>query len=192
MNASSPTPSPNSRLLRLIGLAHEATPATRHQLLDEIISVFEETAVGLSDKERDIFCLIIAQLAETLMPAERRALSARLARVPGTAPSLLRDLGPTESELIGLLRSGYADQFINAFARTTDIDPAIVRDIVSDPADGRLAEICHHAGLARATYSTIVLLSDPLALRPQAHTEMLLTLFESQSPTMLHATPHAA
>jgi hypothetical protein len=190
VNIVAPVTTPNSRMLRLIGLAQEATPAKRHELLLEITTIFVETARGLSDKERDIFCLIIAQLAQTSPPSERRALGARLAAVPGVAPSLLQDLGPSESELIALLRQGRAREFASALARALECRLEDVEALFADPLTGALAQACRDVGFARATYSTIVLLSDPLHLRSGADTERLLTLFAA-APISVE-TPHAA
>ncbi len=175
---------PNSRLLRLIGLAHEASPAKRHELLLQITDVFFETAPELSDRERDIFCLIIAQLAQTSPPPERRALGAKLATLPGISHSLLQDLGPSEGELIALLRAGKAQAFVSAFARALEYPLEDTEALFANPANGVLAEACRRAGLSRPTYSAIVLLSDPLRLRGMPETENLLMLYAPPLPVM--------
>jgi hypothetical protein len=145
-------------------------------LLDEITTIFIDTLPTLADNEREVFCPLIAHLAQTLPAIERRYQAARLARAPGVPANLLRDLGPSERELVSLLRHGLMQEFASKFAQAMESPLDVADATLSDRSGRRLADACRTAGFARETYSTIVLLLDPLRLRDTNETERLLGL----------------
>ena len=91
---------------------------------------------------------------------------------------------PCEDQLIALLRKGDREAFIAAFVKMTGIDAGEAARALNGDGGDALARACMKAGIARATYSAIVVLSDPA--RAPEQTEALLMLYEQAAAHITH------
>lgn len=131
-------------------------------------------------------------LDEACPEQERQRLSIVIGRIGATleAQNGAEPEPPShEEKLISLLRSGAAQEFIACLAQITGIAPEEMDGALHGGNGEALARACKTAGLDRATYSAIVVLSDPA--RTPEQTEALLQLYDAASPADPQVT-HAA
>ncbi len=147
--------------------------------LEDIIAV----AGGLSaEKRRALLHELTARFLDEACPTqERQRLSTIIGHI-GATLDLQNNVEPApepvscEERLITLLRAGETDEFLACLAQLTGIT---IEEAISALHGGNgevLARACKAAGLERATYSAIVVLSDPD--RTAEQTEALLRLFD--------------
>jgi len=124
------------------------------------------------------------ELDKMIAIAERRA--ERKIRIAAAAPTSVEQFindKQTKRELneqfvVGLLRGRKVPEFIEGFARLTDIEPRTARRILSDKSCEGLAIACRAARFDRTTFSTIALLADPSVTRTPKETTALLSLYD--------------
>jgi hypothetical protein len=192
-----------SHLAGLVDQARGMMAEDRRALLQEIATRFVASPTHSPEKHAT-FIALMTGLAATLdetdrtqlgtllegredVPDSLRALCApapemhiepiedRLAHIedePKPAPL------PSEQDLLCLLRSGALRDFLAAFAAATHRSTEDAEAALSDESGRSLAELCREEGFQRATYSAIVLLSDPLHLRAPERNLALLSLYD--------------
>jgi hypothetical protein len=159
--------------------------------LDQAIS--QASALCVSDRRALLLKLTARFLDETCGAAERRHLSKVISRIGATLESQAEpvpaEVMPCEERLISLLRAGDREAFIAGFTKLTGIDPVEAERALNGDGGDALARACMKAGIERATYSAIVVLSDPA--RALEQTEALLALYDT-APTPARITHEAA
>ncbi|MEY4880572.1 MAG: hypothetical protein RJB62_2041 [Pseudomonadota bacterium] len=120
----------------------------------------------------------LCELAATASPAH----VARLRQRPHLPHSVLALLDPpkaVEPRLVETLRSRSIDAFRSLFVEIAGTQATAALEALRQGKSEPLVTTCKKAGLSRAAYSSIVLLSDAASTRPPATTMALLEAFES-------------
>lgn len=159
---------------QIIALAGGLSAELRRALLHELTARFLDEACTAQERQR--LSSIIGRIGETL----------ELQNSAEPAPEPVS----CEERLITLLRAGETDAFLACLAQLTGIP---IDEAVSALHGGNgeaLARACKAAGLERATYSAIVVLSDPE--RTAEQTEALLGLFDEAAPPVDTSVTHVA
>ena len=158
--------------------------------LEQLIA--QAGALCTSDRRALLLKLTARFLDEACPTQERQHLSIVICRIGATLEqdgATPTEPVPCEERLIALLRAGDRDAFIACFVQLTGIDADEARLALDGAGGEALARACKQAGLERATYSAIVVLSDPA--RGIEKTEALLLLYDDAAPADEHIT-HAA
>jgi uncharacterized protein (DUF2336 family) len=99
--------------------------------------------------------------------------------LPGRVIALLDPLQISEPILLAKLRAHSIAEFRSLFVNIAGDEAAAALDALQAGVGEPLAVACKTAGLSRAAYSSIVLLSDVGHMRPPEITEALLEAYES-------------
>jgi hypothetical protein len=159
---------------QIITLAGGLSADLRRALLHELTARFLDEACTAQERQR--LSIIIGRIGETL----------DLHNGAEPAPEPVS----CEERLITFLRAGETDAFLACLAQLTGITIEEAASALHGGNCEALARACKAAELERATYSAIVVLSDPD--RTAEQTEALLCLFdEAASESAPHVT-HAA
>ena len=160
----------------------------------ENLEVLITQAGGLPVAERRALLLQLTGrfLDEACPEQERQRLSIVIGRIGATleAQNGAEPEPPShEEKLIALLRAGALQESIACLAQITGIAPEEMTGALHGGNGEALARACKAAGIERATYSAIIVLSDPN--RPAEATEALLQLYDAAPPADPQVT-HAA
>jgi len=154
--------------------------------LEQVVA--QAGALSVSDRRALLLKLTARFLDEACPSSERQHLSKIICRVGATLESQADvppvEVVPCEEQLIALLRQGDNEAFIAAFVKMTGIDAGEATRALNGDGGDALARACMKAGIERATYSAIVVLSDPA--RAPEQTEALLMLYEQPPARITH------
>jgi hypothetical protein len=161
--------------------------------LEDIIAM----AGGLSaEKRRALLHELTARFLDEACPTqERHRLSTIIGHI-GATLDLQNNAEPApepvscEERLITFLRAGETDAFLACLAQITGIALEEATSALHGGNCEVLARACKAAGLARATYSAIVVLSD--SMRAAEQTEALLQLYDEAAPQTDANVTHVA
>lgn len=178
----------------LIALANELAADKRLALLQELGILFLKNARSYSVRERELLGAIIGRMAASLSASDRCELALTLAPSVETQqvqsatlanaidwhrPAILEDAAVLpEEQLVAFLRDGQVEEFVAHFAALTGLTPDGASRAICDESGEALVAACKRAGFERATYSAIVVLSDPLGRRAPERTEAMLALYD--------------
>jgi hypothetical protein len=142
------------RLIHLLELANKG-PALRTALAEEVADMLLAWPVDCPEDMRQACETLLAQAAREADHPTRDRLRQRLAADPGLSARLL----PRErsSEWVALARRGHA---IAAVAKATGVNEGKAAELLADHSGRALANACRTAGVGRAAFSTIALLSN--------------------------------
>lgn len=161
--------------------------------LEQLIA--QAGALCVSDRRALLLKLTTRFLDEACSTPERQRLSIVICRIGATLDQ--HDCTPpaepiaSEEQLIALLRQGNRDAFVDCLTKLTGIDADEAKRALNGDSGELLARVCKKAGMERATYSAIVVLSDPA--RTPEQIEALLSLYdEATSQTAPRVTHEAA
>ncbi|HEY1708021.1 MAG TPA: DUF2336 domain-containing protein [Rhizomicrobium sp.] len=173
---------PKEHLEYLLRLAAE--PGERHQLVRELSDLLGAWPPGYPDELRPPFAALLARIEHDIDPEDRRELAAKLAHCPDAPLPLLNefffDLPPdaragvlqrnarlqtercdfvNETVLVAAARARRSAEFSGAFSTAFGIDALTAAEILQDGSGLGVAIACRGAGLSRAAFSAIVLLT---------------------------------
>jgi hypothetical protein len=142
------------RLTHLLELANKG-PALRTALAEEVAEMLMAWPVDCPPDIRQSCEALLAQAAREVAPPTLERLRHRLSADPGLSARLL----PHErrSEWVALARGGNT---IAALAQATGVSPDKAAELLADHTGAALADACKNAGVGRAEFSTIALLSN--------------------------------
>lgn len=203
------------RLSRLIELATEPGPEKQRALAFELCDLLTSWPDRYPQQMREPFEALMEKVLKRLDGTTRRMIAARLAAHAETPLSLLNGLyfdlalrdrarilacnEATQTEegqplaasgeqlLIAAARQGDTAALVAAFVSALQIPKSVALRIVEDTTGNALAVACKAAGMARATYSALALLTVPQLRHEPAQRMPHLKDFESISPVAARA-----
>jgi len=184
----------------LVALAGVQSSEKRCELLQGVTDLFFTAPDHQNSQEANLFCNIMQKVAEDLEPevckhsVDRKANGRDAPREPlsngynGAGRSLSqaeRFINDKEhfhelnaSFLVELLRDNKLEEFSFGFARLSDVDIATAWRILEDASAEALAIACKANRFDRATFSTIVLLTDMSKMRQPDLVDRLMQLYD--------------
>jgi hypothetical protein len=178
------------RLSRLIELASESTPDKQRALAFELCDLLTDWPQRYPVVMREPFEALLENVLRRLDGTTRRMIAERIGRHPDTALVLLNAFyldmpvdvrpailarnadghaeAPPEDEpasgdamLIDAARRSRGGELAGAFGAFLQIAPSLAQRILEDASGDALAVACKGAGVRRATYSALALLTMP-------------------------------
>jgi hypothetical protein len=177
--------SPRERLNRLLALAAQGAQG-RVALLDELVDLLADWPADYAQAMRGTFEALLEKTAREADAETRAKLAGRLAAAAGVPVELLnafyfeappalrarilarnadaadRDAVPPAASgmaLVAAARTTVNGTFAQTFAATLHLPPALAHAILADPSGEALAVACRGAGLDRACFSALAILT---------------------------------
>src|SRR3974390_519720 len=199
------------RLSRLIELAGESTPEKQRALAFELYDLLIDWTQRYPLAMREPFEALLEKVLKRVDGTTRRMLAARLASHPTTAVTLLNEFYfdvpaeaksailrrnaaleeplqnmpayANEAELLAAARRVRGHDFAMALGDYLGVTPATSERILADTSGNALAVACRGAGVKRATYSALALLTiGELRVNPGARFEHLVGFEQIPDP----------
>jgi hypothetical protein len=147
--------SASERLVHLLELADKG-PALRAAVAEEVAELLNAWPDDCPIEMRSSCEALLAQTALEIDSDTRARLRVRLYANPQLAARILpREARP---DAVALVRGGR--DLAGALAECAGLSQAMVREVLADPSGRTLAAACKGAGMSRATFSALVLLSE--------------------------------
>jgi hypothetical protein len=146
--------SASERLVHLLELADKG-PALRAALAEEVADLLNAWPVECPEEMRVSCEALLVRAALEADPDTRARLRVRLYANPQLAARILPR--ETKRDAVELVRGGR--DLAGALAETAGLAPSMVAAVLADRSGRFLAAACKGAGMNRATFSALVLLS---------------------------------
>lgn len=145
------------KLARLLELADQG-PVMRAALATEVAELLADWPTDYPDDMKAVCAALLAKAAREVDAATRALLRMRLRADPALAH---RVLGPCPSQSRALVEAARLDGPQKALAERLGLDAGTTRRILDDDTGAALARACKDAGLDRAAFSALAILSHP-------------------------------